>query len=133
MFSLDEAAINATMDVIGRVALYVIPSPRHRPTLGKENHMLTEQFLDSDHKFNTQRSPNPMTTALRSQIPWCSFGAEPNPFDYMKPFKPLVHWYNTQIMNKYMTTVLKERYPSLPSPPSPHLHKNKAVIDLAHT
>lgn len=35
MFSLDEAAINATMDVIGRVALYVIPSPRHRPTSGK--------------------------------------------------------------------------------------------------
>ncbi|KAL8835411.1 MAG: hypothetical protein Q9176_006912 [Flavoplaca citrina] len=120
MFSLDEAAINATMDVIGRVAL--------------------------DHKFNTQHSPNPMTTALRSQIRWCSFGAEPNPFDYMNPFKPLVHWYNTRTMNNYMTKVLQERYPSssppssppsnksnTTSPPPPTPQKSKAVIDLAHT
>ncbi|KAI4260323.1 MAG: hypothetical protein L6R42_004100, partial [Xanthoria sp. 1 TBL-2021] len=88
-----------------------------------------------------------MTTALRSQIRWCSFGAEPNPFDYMNPFKPLVHWYNTRIMNKYMTKVLKERYPpsspstKFPTTPStttasttsPNPKKSKAVIDLAHT
>ncbi|KAL9616880.1 MAG: hypothetical protein Q9204_008533, partial [Flavoplaca sp. TL-2023a] len=94
-----------------------------------------------DHKFNIQHSPNPMTTALRSQIRWCSFGAEPNPFDYMNPFKPLVHWYNTRIMNKYMTKVLQERYPSsspskkpnTTSPPPPTPPKSKAVIDLAHT
>ncbi|KAL8992987.1 MAG: hypothetical protein Q9169_006677 [Polycauliona sp. 2 TL-2023] len=108
MFSLDEAAINATMDVIGRVAL--------------------------DHKFDTQRTPNPMTAALRSQIRWCSFGAEPNPFDYMNPFKPLVHWYNTRIMNKYLLKVLNERYPSSTIQTNDTTgKKSKAVIDLAHT
>lgn len=105
--------------------------------------MLTERYFDRDHKFNTQSSPNPMTTALRCQIRWCSFGAEPNPFDYMNPFKPLVHWYNTRIMNKYMTKALEERYPSSSasiksdttssSYPSPLPTKSKAVIDLAHT
>ncbi|KAL8923741.1 MAG: hypothetical protein Q9172_002987, partial [Xanthocarpia lactea] len=129
VFSLDEAAINATMDVIGRVAF----------------HPLTQNVDYRDHKFDTQCSPNPMTTALRSQIRWCSFGAEPNPFDYMNPFKPLVHWYNTRIMDRYMTRVLKERYPSSrPSTKSdsttssssasstPNPKKSKAVIDLAH-
>ncbi|KAL8786223.1 MAG: hypothetical protein Q9213_002912 [Squamulea squamosa] len=125
VFAFDEAAINVTMDVIGRVAL--------------------------NHEFHTQQHPNPMTTALRSQLRWCSFGAEPNPFDYMNPLKPLVHWYNARIMNNYMTTVLEERYSSSSSSPSPSKPsttatsieasnnnnrskkwKSKAVVDLAY-
>ncbi|KAI4131247.1 MAG: hypothetical protein LQ338_001341 [Usnochroma carphineum] len=123
LFSLDEAAINLTMDVIGRVAF--------------SNH----QHKNRDHKLSSQTTPNPLTSALRRQVRWCSFGAEPNPFDYMNPLKPLVHWYNSRIMNKYMSRVLESRYPSSSTPPptkppstttNPSTKKSKAVIDLAH-
>lgn len=96
-----------------------------------------------DHKLNAQITSSPLPAALRRQVTWCSFGAEPNPFDYVNPLKPLIHWYNSRIMNNYMKTLLEARYPSVsPSAASENPtssttqtqgpKRSKAVIDLAY-
>ncbi len=51
-----------------------------------------------------------MTTALRNQVRWCTFGLEPNPFDRFNPFRPFVQWYNTRRMNRYIIPLLESRY-----------------------
>ena len=51
-----------------------------------------------------------MTSALREQIKWCTFGLEPNPLTHINPIRPLVHWYNSRRMNKYINRELENSY-----------------------
>lgn len=51
-----------------------------------------------------------MTSALRDQIRWCTFGLEPNPLTHINPIRPLVHWYNGRRMNRYISRELETSY-----------------------
>lgn len=51
-----------------------------------------------------------MTSALLDQIKWCTFGLEPNPLTHINPIRPLVHWYNTRRMNRYINRELENSY-----------------------
>lgn len=73
-----------------------------------------------------------MASALRRQIPWCSFGAEPNPFDRFNPLRPLVHWYNTRQMNNYLSHELEDRFANPEfTQKSDQPERGRSVIDLA--
>lgn len=48
--------------------------------------------------------------ALRAQIRWLSFGAEPNPFQRWNPIRPFVHWYYTRKLDRYMELELENRF-----------------------
>ena len=47
---------------------------------------------------------------LRAQIRWLSFGAEPNLLQRWNPFRPLVHWYYTRQLDRYMGRELERRF-----------------------
>ena len=66
----------------------------------------------SGTRFNSQREYNDMTTALRDQVRWCLFGSEMNVFDTWNPVRPLMQWYNTRRMNRYINRELQARYDS---------------------
>lgn len=66
------------------------------------------------------------------QIRWLTFGADVNPFKRYNPLRPLVHWYNSQRMNRYVSREFDTRmanYQDLDSFQS--FHQTKTVIDLA--
>lgn len=52
---------------------------------------------------------NEFVSALRAQIRWLSFGAEMNPFQRWNPIRPLVHWYYTRLLDRYMGRELEHR------------------------
>ncbi|MCJ1422456.1 hypothetical protein MMC29_000336 [Sticta canariensis] len=84
LFSLEEATLSVTLDVIGRVTL--------------------------NSQFNVQTTYNDMTSALRNQILWCTFGLEPNPLTHINPIRPIMQWYNTRRMNRYINRELENSY-----------------------
>ncbi|MCJ1282012.1 hypothetical protein MMC26_001335 [Xylographa opegraphella] len=100
MFCLEEASLNLTIDIIGKVVM--------------------------DHKFNSQTTYNDMTSALRNQLSWCTYGIEINPLEYINIIRPIVHWNNTRRMNRYISRELDSRYNSIQEKA-----KSKSVIDLA--
>ncbi|KAI9849674.1 MAG: hypothetical protein M1837_002799 [Sclerophora amabilis] len=103
VFSLKKLTDNLAMDVIGRVVL--------------------------DTRFNCQRTNNPLAAALRRQIPWLSFGTELNIWQRWHPVRPIMHWYNTRIMDKYITKELNSRYAIQKD--RNELKRSKSIIDLA--
>ena len=101
MFQLEELGLNLSLDLIGRVVL--------------------------DHRFSCQTGDNAMVTALKRQIEWSSFSIDPNPFEQVNVLRPLVHWYNTRMMNLYLSRQLDMRYSNV------HIDaiKGKSMVDLA--
>ena len=101
IFQLEELGLNLTLDLIGRVVM--------------------------DHRFSCQRGDNAMVTALRRQIKWSTFGIDPNPFEQVNVLRPVVHWYNTRMMNLYLSRQLDMRYSNA------HIDaiKGKSMVDLA--
>ena len=101
MFQLEELGLNLSIDLIGRVVM--------------------------DHRFSSQREDNGMVTALQRQIKWSTFGIDPNPFEQVNVLRPLVHWYNTRMMNSYLSRQLDMRYSNA------HIDaiQGKSMIDLA--
>ncbi len=69
---------------------------------------------------------NDMTAALRDQIRWCIFGLEPNPLTRFNPFRPIMQWYNTRRMNRYVKRELEDRYARRSSTST-----SKSIVDLA--
>lgn len=66
------------------------------------------------------------------QIRWLTFGADVNPFERYNPLRPLVHWYNTRRMNKYVSRELKSRLANYQGNEGIQSAKRtKTVIDLA--
>ena len=73
-----------------------------------------------------------MVSALRRQIPWLSFGAEFNPFDRYNPLRPLVQWYNTRQMDRYISRELEDRFIDSNKMQTPDkLERSRSIIDLA--
>ncbi len=102
IIQLGELALKMTIDVTGRVVL--------------------------DHQFNSQTTYNEMTSALQSQLKWCSAGISSNVLDYINIARPLVHWYNASRMNRYLSHILLER--QKPGEKS-RQHNHKSIVDLA--
>ncbi|KAF2726486.1 cytochrome P450 [Polyplosphaeria fusca] len=103
LFHLEQLTLKLTIDIIGGAVM--------------------------DHEFHSQTRHNRMTAALRRQLQWCTMGIEMNPLDNLKNFiRPIVHAYNTSIMNKYLTHELEQRYSSVLD--QQH-NPGKSVIDLA--
>ena len=100
MFQLEELGLNLSIDLIGRVVM--------------------------EHRFSRQRADNVMVTALQRQIKWSTFGIDPNPFEQVNVLRPLVHWYNTRVMNSYLSRQLDMR-----SSNSHNVVKGKSMVDLA--
>lgn len=101
MFQLEELALNLSIDLIGRIAM--------------------------DHKFGCQRRDNVMVTALQRQIRWSTFSIDPNPLEQVNVLRPLVHWYNTHMMNLYLSRQLDMRYSNVQL----ETIKGKSMVDLA--
>lgn len=99
---LGEPALNMMIDVAGRIVL--------------------------DHQFNSQTVYNEMTSALRSQLKWCSAGISSNVLEHLNFVRPLVHWYNSRRMNRYLSRVLHERHKS--GGECQHTNR-KSILDLA--
>src|SRR4051794_29413494 len=84
MFSLDELACNFTMDIIGSVCF--------------------------GSRLNSQRTYNPLASAMRSQISWQCPDKELNLFKRWNPIRPFVEWYNSWQMNSYISKELEKRF-----------------------
>ncbi|APA13955.1 hypothetical protein SS1G_11247 [Sclerotinia sclerotiorum 1980 UF-70] len=84
MIYLEEASLNLTIDIIGRVAI-----------------------------FHSQTTYNDMTIALRRQLLWCTTGMNIELLEYINIFRPYVHAYNTYRMNRYLSRELNKRYRSI--------------------
>ncbi|KAL9128895.1 MAG: hypothetical protein Q9217_002517 [Psora testacea] len=102
MFYLEEATLNLTIDIIGRVVM--------------------------DHAFASQTRHNELTTTLRKQVEWCTTGVNVNPLEYINIFRPFVHMYNARKMNRYLTRELDKRYSAIQSNAK---NPKNSVIDLA--
>lgn len=63
-----------------------------------------------DSNLDCQRRSSPLVDGLRRQMRWMVFGSEGNPFQQYHPFRPLVHWYNTWQMDKYISPEVDERF-----------------------
>ena len=69
---------------------------------------------------------------------WMVFGSEGNPLQQYYPFRPLVHWYNTWQMDKYIRPAVDARFElyrtaSSPETSSSSVAHRKSVIDLTLT
>ncbi|KAL8927692.1 MAG: hypothetical protein Q9208_002107 [Pyrenodesmia sp. 3 TL-2023] len=107
LFRMKDMTDNLTMDVIGRVVM--------------------------NAHLGSQVQSNPLVNGLRMQVKWCTFGADKNPFTRFNPLRPLVHWYNSRRMNKYVTRVIESRFAELRSDQGLPEHANKSIIDLVLT
>lgn len=68
------------------------------------------------------------------QIRWLTFGADVNPFKRYNPLRPLVHWYNAQRMDRYVSREFDTRVASHQDQDNlQSLNQTKPVIDLALT
>src|SRR4051794_25431525 len=84
MFSLDELACNFTMDIIGSVCF--------------------------GSRLNSQRTYNPLASAMRSQISWQCPDKELNLFKRWNPIRPFVERWNSYRMNSYISKELEKRF-----------------------
>ena len=95
-------------------------------------------YFYRDSNLDCQRKSNPIVKALRRQMRWMVFGGEGNPFQQYYPFRPLVHWYNTWQMDKYIRPAVDARFElyrtaSIPETSSSLVAHRKSVIDLTLT
>ncbi|KAL8869296.1 MAG: hypothetical protein Q9174_004377 [Haloplaca sp. 1 TL-2023] len=104
LFRMKDLTDNLTMDVIGRVVM---------------NAQLSSQTHD-----------NPLVNGLRMQVKWLTFGADINPFARYNPMRPLIHWYNSNRMNKYITRVIDNRVCELNDRDSQARQASKSILDL---
>ncbi|KAL9584239.1 MAG: hypothetical protein Q9212_002243 [Teloschistes hypoglaucus] len=107
MFKMKGLTDNLTMDIMGKVLL--------------------------DVRLNSQEQINPLVEGLRMQTRWLSFGTEANPFARYSPLRPLIHWYNTQRMNNYVSREIDARYDRLRRSDKSLAAGGKSIIDLVLT
>ena len=106
MVKMKDLTDNLAMDVIGQVTL--------------------------DTSLNCQTINNTLVTALKTQIRWLSFGAEPNPLERYHPLRPLVHWYYSRKVNAEVSRRLKKRFTLYQTPRlDANAEVTKSVMDLA--
>lgn len=88
-----------------------------------------------DSNLDCQRKSNSMVNALRRQMRWMVFGGEGNSFQQYHPLRPLVHWYNTWQMDKYISPEVDARFDVYRSAyvsgnPTSSATRGRSVIDL---
>ncbi|OCL07969.1 AflN/verA/monooxygenase [Glonium stellatum] len=83
-FPLEELTLRLTFDVIGAVTL--------------------------DTRLHYQTADNPLASALRTQIEWTSFGTSLNPFKRYLSVRPIVQWYNSRRMDRYIYAEIDKRF-----------------------
>ena len=81
--------------------------------------------------FDCQRQPNPVMESLRTQIRWFSFGTEPNLLDRYNPLRPIVQWYHSRIVNRYISSKFDERIALHKAGSISDLGRTRTIIDLA--
>ena len=67
------------------------------------------------------------------QVKWLTFGPDANPFRRYNPVRPLVHWYNSRRMNKYITQKIDDRLTELKADQMHSSKGNKSILDLVLT
>lgn len=67
------------------------------------------------------------------QVKWLTFGPDVNPFVRFNPARPLVLWYNSRRMNKYVTRKIDARFFEPQSQDRDHSAGNKSIMDLVLT
>ncbi|KAI4116566.1 MAG: hypothetical protein LQ338_007689 [Usnochroma carphineum] len=107
LFRMKDLTDNLTMDIIGRIVM--------------------------NAQLGSQVQSNPLVDGLRMQVKWCTFGADTNPFKRYNPARPVIHWYNSQRMNAYVTRVIDSRFAELRSGEDNTEKANKSIIDLVLT
>ncbi|KAG6991150.1 hypothetical protein G7Y79_00056g090310 [Physcia stellaris] len=107
VFKMKDLTDNLTMDIIGRVVL--------------------------DTHLESQKHSNPLVDGLRMQVRWLTFGADVNPFTRYNPLRPLVHWYNSRRMNKYVYKEIARRVEKHRIEQSGTVKRSKSIIDLVLT
>lgn len=73
-----------TFDVIGRVVL--------------------------NSRLNYQMSDNELAAALRSSIEWTTWRDQLNPVTKYLTIRPIVHWFNSRTMNRYIGNEIDQRF-----------------------
>ncbi|KAL8902849.1 MAG: hypothetical protein Q9207_004338 [Kuettlingeria erythrocarpa] len=84
-------------------------------------------------QLGSQVQSNPLVDGLRMQVKWCTFGVDINPFKRYNPLRPIVHWYNSRRMNRYVTRVIDSRFAELSSSQGHPGQANKSIVDLVLT
>ena len=74
-----------------------------------------------------------MVSALHSQTAWLKSGADTAFLSWFNPLRPLVHWYNTRTMDRYLSQRLETHFATRKNGSNSGMvkHNNKSVIDLA--
>lgn len=79
-------------------------------------------------QFNSQTSDNELVSALRNQVRWSWPADMYAPIKNLNPVRPVVFWWNTRIMNRYLGKELEKRFEVKGRG---EMKKRKHVIDLA--
>ena len=61
-------------------------------------------------QLHAQSSGKEVVNAVRKQIRWLTFGAEPNPVNRWNPLRPFMNWYYRSILNAALGKALDERF-----------------------
>ena len=69
-----------------------------------------------------------MVNALKRQIRWLVFGSKLNPWERWHPLRPLVHWYSTRQINKYLYPELNRQISTFQDHSST---PTKSIVSLA--
>ncbi|KAL8771450.1 MAG: hypothetical protein Q9209_003118 [Squamulea sp. 1 TL-2023] len=107
LFQMKNLTDNLTMDVIGKIVM--------------------------NAQLSSQSQSNPLVDGLRMQVKWLTFGPDINPLTRYNPLRPIVFWYNTRRMDKYVTRVIDSRFADLTSDGGSTEKANKSIIDLVLT
>ncbi|KAJ4423726.1 hypothetical protein N0V82_001612 [Gnomoniopsis sp. IMI 355080] len=81
---LKEMTVRMTFDVIGRVVL--------------------------DTRLDYQMRDNELAAALRSSIEWTTWRDQLNPITKYLTIRPIVHWFNSRAMNRYIGKEIDQRF-----------------------
>lgn len=123
IFPTDEAAVNYTIDIIGKVAMFVSPE-----YLSQQSH-LSDSCHRRNVEFNAQRTDNEVVSVFRTLLKWLPKPKSISPFNGLHPKRMYILWKNVRYTSKYLGDLLESRF----------LSKNdgwlrseeKTVIDLA--
>src|SRR5689334_17856280 len=95
----------------------------------KENHITgVANLLERNSRLNSQRSYNPLASAMRSQVHWHCMDGELNPFVRWNPIRPMVEWWNGKTMDRYISKELDKRFLERQSSKG---QTSRSIIDLA--
>ena len=82
--------------------------------------------------MDAQRTTNDMLAGFRSQVKWLPTGQDRNPLKIYNPMRPVMYWYNTRRMNRWLSKELDARLSSrIELGQAAKLKRSKPVIDLA--